>query len=262
MVTIVILTTGKAEKVIECLSNQTYQDFEIILAQEKGCMIALNKALDRARGSIFVRVDDDVYLPPGWLEQLIKPFSDPMVAGVTGPTFVSKQRRAYRDSIRWAEKPHWFLNWLYDNGEFKPAGIRKCGCVSYDSNFEERFEGYTEKDFEDYEPDHLEGTNWAMRTWLIRKVGGFDPKFDGVSEWIDDDVVFKVKRLGYKLRYNPNAIMHHLLEMGEHHSARFEGFGRIKNFLRFHIRHGKFHYKMLVYLGLWSAYFLYRGVRK
>ena len=255
-VSVVILTLGDAPKVVECLQNQTYQNFEIIFAKEKGCAYALNCALDRAKGDICVRLDDDVEMPRQWLEALIRPFDDPMVAGCTGPTFVPKELRENRDSIRWAENPHWFLKWLYDGGKFKPGGIYKCGNVSYDSNYQERFLGA-----EIFEPDHLEGTNWAMRTELIRKVGGFDPKFDGVSEWVDTDVEQKIKKLGYSLRYNTVAYLWHLLGKGDHYSERFEGFGRIKNWLRYHLRHSKFHPKMVVFLMLWSLYFVSRHFR-
>lgn len=262
-VSIVILTLGIPLEVIEMLKKQTFQDFEVICARENGIVNAMNCALAKARGDIFVRIDDDVEIRPTWLQELIAPFSDPSIAGVTGPTFIPKDLRGNRDSIRWAEKPGWFLKWLYDNGEFRPAGIRKCGCVSYDSNYQERFN--VAWDWEEFEPDHLEGTNWAMRTWLIREVGGFDPKFDGVAEWFDDDVVFKVKKLGYRLAYNPKAVMFHLVGKGGHYDDRFEGFGRIKNFLRFHWRHCRWRFlevKFWVYLTVWGFYFIWRQFKK
>ena len=256
---IVILSKNPPQALIEQLKAQTFQDFEIVYAKERGILFAMNLALDHARGDIFIRIDDDVKLPPHWLENLMKPFDDPDVCGATGPTFVPKERRNNRDSIRYAENPHWFLKWLYDNGKFMPAGIYKCGCVSYDSNYEERFkENYIPFS---YEPDHLEGTNWAMRTELIRKVGGFDKKFDGVCEWFDDDVTFKIKKLGYRLAYRADAYLYHLLEKGGHYSERFEGWGRIKNFLRFHIRHGTFHPKMALYLLVWWGYFVCKKYR-
>jgi hypothetical protein len=112
-----------------------------------------------------------------------------------------------------------------------------------------------------YEIDHLEGTNWAMRTELIRFVGGFDPKFDGVAEWFDADVEQKILRIGFRLEYNINAFLWHLLEKGEQYNDRFDGLGRIKNWLRFHFRHSKFHYKKIVFLIVWSCYFIARRFR-
>lgn len=260
MVTVVILTMGYPKKIVDSLRLQTYRDFEVIFAQEKGIVNAMNRALAKAKGDIFVRIDDDVELPPHWLENLVEPFfKDPLVAGTTGPTWVPQELRKNRDSIWWAENPTGILKWLYDDNEFRPGGIRKCGCVSYDSNFQERFS------FRGFEwqciPDHLEGTNWAMRTALIRKVGGFDHKFDGVAEWFDTDVEQKIRKLGFKFIYNPRAYLFHMLEKGNHFNDRFEGLGRIKNWLRYHIRHSKFHPKMIVFLLIWIGYFVWKRFR-
>ena len=93
-----------------------------------------------------------------------------------------------------------------------------------------------------------------MRTDLIREVGGFDPAYDGVAEWFDDDVVFKVKKLGYKLKYNVNAVVWHLLGESANFHDRREGWSRIKNWLRFHFRHSRFHPKMIIWLGLMIGY--------
>ena len=258
MVSVVILSMSPPQYVLDCLEGQSYKDFEIIVASEKGIVKAMNKALEKAKGDILVRIDDDVDLPCRWLEELVTPLlSDPMLAGSTGPTFVPQDLRDNRDSIRWAEKPNWFLRWLYDNGEFNPGGIRKCGCVSYDSNFMERF-----KSWELFEPDHLEGTNWAMRTQLIRAVGGFDSVFDGVSEWFDTDVEAKIKKLGHRLIYNPRAYMYHLLKKGDQFHERFEGFSRMDNWLLYHHRHSKFHWKMIVYLIVWGGYFIWKRLSR
>lgn len=265
MVSIVILTMGYPQRVMDSLKKQTYQDFEVVVAQEKGIVNAMNSALRRAKGDIFVRIDDDVDMPAHWLENLVEPFKDLNVVGVTGPTFVPKELRKNRDSIRWAENPTRFLRWLYDGGHFKPAGIYKCGNVSYDSNYQERFEGYSLS--ERFHPDHLEGTNWAMRTDLIKIVGGFDEKFDGVAEWFDTDVEQKILKWGklvgerFRLVYNPRAYLYHLLGKGDHFGERFEGLGRIKNWLRYHSRHSKFHCKKVVFLIVWSGYFLCKKFR-
>ena|SRR3990167_2060525 len=255
---VVILTMGVPFTVLECLKTQTFQDFEVIMAREKGIVPAMNAALLKAKGEIFVRLDDDVEMPATWLEELIKPFRNDCVVGATGPTFIPKELRKNRDSIRWAESPNFFLRWLYDNGKFSPGDIRECGCVSYDSNFEERFDAITKSIV--WQPDYLEGTNWAMRTDMIRKVGGFDEKFDGVAEWFDVDCEKKIlKKTKLFTIYNPKAYLYHLLGKGGHFNERFEGFGRIKNFLRFHWRHGRWRFlniKFYVYVLVWLGYFI------
>jgi GT2 family glycosyltransferase len=249
MVSVVVLSRKPPKRVLRDLNNQVFKDFEVILAKDKGIVKAMNNALEKAKGSIFVRIDDDVELPPYWLRELTKPFANPDVAGVTGPTYVPMRLRKNRDSLRLAERPNFFLKWLFDFKPYAAARIYKCGSVSYGSNFFERL-----KIKDPYDIDHLEGTNWAMRTDLIRKVGGFDPAFDGVAEWYDTDVVYKIKALGYKLAYRKRAYLYHLVKKGAHFSERFEGWSRIKNWLRFHKRHSKFHPKMIIYFILLSAY--------
>lgn len=261
LVTVCILSMNPPQRVLDELAAQTYKNFEILIAKEKGIVYAMNEAVKRAKGEIFVRCDDDVALPKKWLEELIKPFGDTNIAGATGPTFIPKDRRKNRDSIRFWENPHWFLKWLTDGCKFNPSGIYRCGSVTYDSNYQERFDSPFHAYVFDYnfKPDRLEGTNWAMRTELIRKVGGFDDAFDGVCEWYDNDVEAKIKKLGYKLAYNPKAYMYHLLEKGGHFNDRFEGWGRIKNFLRFHWRHGRWRFlnlKFYLFLMVWMGYFV------
>lgn len=254
MVSVVVLSQQPSAGLFDDLNKQTYQDFEIIVAKEKGIVNAMNIALDKAKGDIFIRIDDDVELDPNWLEELIKPFNDPQVAGATGPTIIPKEKWKNRDSINFfrTHSHKLFWKWLFDDKPYEPAKIYKCGSVSYASNF-----AYT-LGFRNIEVDHLEGTNWAMRTDLIRKVGGFDPKFDGVAEWFDTDVEFKIKKLGYKLMYRSQAMLWHNVEKGPTFNERFEGWGRIKNWLRFHWRHSKFHPKMIIWLFLMIGYTIWK----
>jgi len=255
---VVICTMGEPKRVLDCLKEQTFKDFEVIIASERGIVNAMNFALAKVSGAITVRIDDDVDIPSHWLQELLKPFSEPIVGGVTGPTYVPISRRNNRDSIRIWENPGWFLRWLTGCSKFNPAGIYKCGMVSYDSNYGERFSNHHPQ----FQPDHLEGTNWAMRTDLIKIVGGFDKSFDGVSEWFDTDVEQKIKKLGYVLRYNPKAYLWHLLEFTENYNDRFDGKGRIWNWIRFHYRHSSFHYKKVIFLFVWCLYFLQKRIQK
>lgn len=251
MVSIIILSLNPPATLFEQIRSQTYQNFEIIIAKEKGIVKAMNIALGKAKGDIFVRIDDDVSLPEHWLEEIVKGFEHPQTAGVTGPTIVPIGNRGNRDSINFIDEyqNHWFVKWLFDGNPMAVAKIYKCGSVSYGSNFweSEYFKG---------EIDHLEGTNWAMRTHLIRQVGGFDEKFDGVCEWYDTDVEEKIKKLGYKIKYNGEAWVRHILGEATTYGDRFSGWSRIKNWLRFHYRHSKFHYKKVIWLIIMIGYFI------
>lgn len=271
---IVVLGDHIPETLQRSLDSQTFRDFEVILAPEEGIVNAMNIALHKAKGKILVRIDTDVKMKPWWLGELLKPFSDPRVCGTTGPTLIPKRLRKNRLSIKMAEKPNWFLRWMFDNDPYAPAKIYKCGSVSYGSNFREQLIIGGK-----YKIDHLEGTNWAMRTSLIREVGGFDPAFDGVAEWFDDDVLFKVRRLcqdldhtlvhhgkvcsADRIVYCKRATLFHLIgEPTMNFDHRNNGWGRIKNWLRFHHRHSKFHYKKVIWLGFLVLLAFYMQFKK
>jgi len=257
LVTVCILSKKRAISV-ECdLGKQTFKDFEVIYADKPGIVPAMNDALARAKGQLFVRIDDDVELPPEWLNELVKPFFHPLVGGVTGPTFVPEELINERDSLKAAYNPNIFLRWMFDWKPYVPAKIYKCGSVSYGSNFLEKMDyGWN------HEIDHLEGTNWAMRTGLIRAVGGFDPAFDGVAEWFDTDVVMKIRKRGHRIAYQNKAFLWHMVKKGEQYSERFQGWSRMKNWLRFHWRHSRFHYKKVIWFTMMGGYFLCQRVRQ
>ena len=257
LVTVCILSKNPVPG-LECqISRQTHKNTEILYAHLPGIVPAMNEALSRAKGEIFVRIDDDVDLPETWLEELIKPFFHPMIAGVTGPTFVPDELVNERDSLRSAYRPNWFLRWMFDGKPFAPAKIYKCGSVSYGSNFLEKMD-YAWS----YKIDHLEGTNWAMRTSLIRAVGGFDPLFDGVAEWFDTDVEMKIRKRGHKIAFQHGAFLWHMVKKGDHYEERFDGLGRMKNWLRFHWRHSQFHYKKVIWFLMMAGYFLVQTTKK
>jgi glycosyltransferase involved in cell wall biosynthesis len=58
----------------------------VVLVQEerRGLAYARNKGFLASRGAIVVATDDDVTMPPTWLEDLVAPFADPEVMVVTG----------------------------------------------------------------------------------------------------------------------------------------------------------------------------------
>src|SRR5437763_7037094 len=47
-----------------------------------------NRAVDTAKGSLLVFVDDDCEVAPGWLDALLAPLADPAVVGVAGAVLV------------------------------------------------------------------------------------------------------------------------------------------------------------------------------
>lgn len=240
-ITIICPTLGTGEHIHEMLLCQTYKgDIEFIYVNNVGFCDAMNLALEKATSEIVVRIDDDVELPPRWLEYLVKPFEDLTVVGVTGPTFIPSDHRKNRPSIDYFNKgPSWLGNWLM-KGWKHPASILSCGSVSYGSNFGEFIEN------KEYKIDYLESTNCAMRMEFVRKVGGYDEKFGDHGE---EDLHYKLKKYG-RLVYAPRAYLYHMIEPRE---ARTRYKGLAINLLRFTWRYRPWG---LLSLRLW-IYWLY-----
>ncbi|MBT8102587.1 MAG: glycosyltransferase [Gammaproteobacteria bacterium] len=72
---------------ISGLSEKVVADFESVRyvpEERRGLSYARNAGIRAAQGEIIVATDDDVIVPPNWLDELCRPFLDPTVAGVTG----------------------------------------------------------------------------------------------------------------------------------------------------------------------------------
>src|SRR5574343_809294 len=236
---IVICTLNRPKQlalVWDDLMKQTYKDFEIIISTEKGITNAMNSALKEASGDIIIRLDDDVRVPKTWLGEIIEVFKDPKVGGVTGPTIIPDELKKNRDLFRFDTMPEpfrWiYINYFHEGNPYKLAKMNKCGAFSLGSNYE-----WARKLGAVRECDYLESTNYCLRTDLVRQLGGWDVKFDGVSEYFEQDMVYKIKKLGYKMVYNPKAYIHHMVNTGGSYGQRFGVYSRVSNWIRFCFRH-------------------------
>jgi len=61
-----------------------FQHVTLIEERKPGLSYARNAGFAAATGDIVIAIDDDVTVPPGWLERLIAPFTRPGVMAVTG----------------------------------------------------------------------------------------------------------------------------------------------------------------------------------
>ena len=129
-VSVVIPTHNRARQVVSCVRavlTQPYQDLEVLVADDhsrddtvtllreveddrlqvletdtnSGPSAARNRAVQVARGEVVFFVDDDVIVDPDWLENGIRYFSDPAVAGIEGKVVYvdEKYRPRYSDRV-------------------------------------------------------------------------------------------------------------------------------------------------------------------
>lgn len=299
--TVFIPTGNRAEslkKVLDSLENQTFKDFEIIIVDykskedtfkiidkfkkklilriikqtEKGLSRAANLALKEAKGTIFIRTDDDVVMKPFWLQAIYDTFtSDKKIGGVTGPTVIPQNFAGNRDLFVFEQKfkkgnLFWRLLGKLYFGYFMEGEPRKvshwfdCGAFGLGSNFEDA----TKEPI--HEITNLEACNFSVRTDLLRQVGGFDLRYGGVGEYHEADAAFKIKELGYKLMFNPKVYLNHCPSQEGFFNDRPESYSRMINFIVFYLRHIKLNslnklFRFLLYVLFLDSYYLFQFLK-
>ena len=238
-------STDQTEKI--CNDFSKFIDIRFYRQKQPGIVSAMNEALGYCTGNIFTRTDDDVSFSGEWLKEIVETFNKhPDAAGVTGPTLIPPDRMANRDltmfnqKIREKRNLFWSLfkllyhDYFMEGSPFAVSRFYRCGAFSLGSNFPAAAELK-----EIFEVDYLESCNWSMKLDLIKQINGFDQRFGGVSEYFEADAVYKIKKLGYKMYFNPRALIKHLVAQSGNFKARGKTYGRALNFILFYLRHIK-----------------------
>lgn len=142
---------------------------------------AKNIAIQKARGDILAFLDDDSYAHPDWLAQLMKHYQDPTVGGVGG-RLIDPSRPPIGERVGYltvSPRIDITANFVIDTGQ-------------------------------PIEVDHLCGGTMSFRKALLTELGGFDPHYTGGNQLEETDVCVRVKALGYRLVYEPAAVVDHL----------------------------------------------------
>lgn len=139
---------------------------------------ARNAALPHVAGEIVAFFDDDVRVPPHWVETLVPFYDDPRVGGVGG--FVRHVGCA-RLSARLLRRPLGLASKRYriDWGGFHTLP----------------WSSHTETD---QPADWLSGGNMSLRRTVLAQVGGFDEAY-GRYGYDDVDIGLRARRAGWRL---------------------------------------------------------------
>jgi len=299
-VSVLIPTKNRSASLAQCLDSltkQSFKDFEVVIVdggstdetryvvdtfsqklrivfvvQNGGLARAQNKGWQISNGEILVRTDDDIIANPQWLDAIVETFemSDD-VGGVTGPTIIPEDKKRFRDLFSFQEK---FINgrvfwrllgtvYFYYFMEGQPFAVGKrfkSGAFSLGSNYSKclNLKG-------PIEVDHHEACNMAIKKGLLGKIGGFDETYIGVGDFSEPDISFKIKKLGYKILFDPRATVYHLLSEEGVFKDRSSSYGRVLNFINFYFKHirpntiDKFA-RFFSYLLFLNGYFIYKAV--
>ena len=204
-VCVIVPTVNNSEELeitLDGLSKQTYTDMEVavvgpgsdpgrIVAENRGVLFldegsattradACNVAIRGTSSELILFTDDDVIVPNDWVENLVKWFERPEVAGVGGPNFAPTEGSTiWQKSIDVA-----FCNRFFTAG------------TNYGRKSKEVLE----------EVEQLPGVNSAYRREVLEEVGGFDEGAIGAEDVMLD---FRIRKTGHRLWSDGSAVMWH-----------------------------------------------------
>lgn len=181
-------------KCLESMRQQEFRDFEVIVVDDgstdktpelvksfpeamllrqnhAGPAVARNNGAEKAKGEIIVFTDSDCVADKNWLGEMIRPFQDAGVAGVQG-MYRSRQKELVARLIQ--------------------------------LEIEQRYE----KMLKQKAIDFMGTYSAAYRKSVFLEMKGFDTSFP-IASGEDTDLSFRISKAGYKMVFNPKAIIFH-----------------------------------------------------
>jgi GT2 family glycosyltransferase len=149
--------------------------------EEPGLPLSRNFGLTKSRHPVVLFCDDDVVPVPGLIISHSRHYDDETIGGVAGRV-------------------------LPPGPEPVPPKHPIVGRISrLTGNQTDDFEAVSEVDV-----DHGQGCNMSFRKEAIEAAGGFDIRFDGSAFLEETDACLRVKRIGFRIRFDPEAVLIHL----------------------------------------------------
>lgn len=241
-----VVVSGGDIRAIEEAARNFNLPIKVIKQNRKGLVEARNLGWRQSKSDIVCFIDDDSVVSPGWLEEIVKTFlSDEKIGGVSGPTLIGERRMKLRDAILltkrfrrgnilWKSLGNFYLNFILEGKVNEVGRILRAGIFTLGSNSPACL---TKNGI--FDVDYLEACHMCIRRKILEETGGFDYLYKGTSEWCEPDLAFRIKKLGYRLVFNPKAITEHRVSIRGVFGARTHAFERSVNFITFYFRHIK-----------------------
>lgn len=244
---VIVVNGGEIEPVRKIASDYPGHNIKVIEQKRKGVVEARNLGWRNSDADIICFIDDDIVTHPNWLREVISSFSESEnIGGVSGPTIIPKEKREFRDQAILLQRflttrnillktiGKIYINLVLENKIFDVGRILRSGSFTPGSNFETSL-----KIPNTIEVDYLEACHMCFRRFLLEKIGGFDYAYTGTGEWNEPDFSFKVRKLGYRLVFNPKAVTEHHISQGGVFKKRTKAYERSKNFIHFYFQNVK-----------------------
>jgi len=144
----------------------------IVHQRQQGPAAARNRGAAESTGCILLFVDDDCQPHPTWMEEMVRPFSDPEVVAVKGAYATSQSSTVAR--------------------------FVQC-------EYEEKFDRLSKKPHVDF----VDGYSAAFRREVFERANGYDESFSTPSVE-DRDLSLRLSKAGNKMVFNRAAVVDHL----------------------------------------------------
>ena len=175
----VIVIGDKNDDLTRRALRETFHDVRYLESDESSAVVKRNIGIARATNNILIFVDDDVVIESGWLKSLLWHYDDISVGGVGGRVKIHGLKGG--------------------SSAFKTGVIEEGFVVgNWDPPVNETLE-----------VQHLIGCNMSFRRSLVMKVGGFDNFFRACNFREETDLCLRVRLLGYRLIFDPDANLVH-----------------------------------------------------
>ena len=146
-------------------------------------LLNCKRAAKRARGKYLLFLNNDTKVHKEWLTYLLKLIENDEKVGMVGSKLI------YPDGLLQEAG-----GIVWSNGE----------CLNYGRG--------SNSDYPEYnyvkEVDYISGTSIIIRRSLWEKIGGFDKRFIP-AYYEDTDLAFELRKLGYKVMYQPLSVVEH-----------------------------------------------------
>lgn len=181
---VIVVDNGSTDNTREILLREKVKhnrfDFRMSKEETRGKSSALNRGIGLARGEILIIVDDDVVVHHRWMAEHWESHRISEFGAVQGRVLPGVDPQGYPAD---------------------PSRLREYNIPIVDYGGEIRsIRGFT-------------GTNVSFKRDIVRQVGLFNPRLGpgalGFSE--DTEYSMRMRRAGFKIGYNPGAIVYHEL---------------------------------------------------
>jgi cellulose synthase/poly-beta-1,6-N-acetylglucosamine synthase-like glycosyltransferase len=155
---------------------ESYNGVRVIRLDKGGPSRARNVGAVKAKGELIAFTDSDCIVDKRWLIELERGFADPIIAGVGGTQVSPMDETEFGKRVQEIIKAIGFMtSYMNSSNTIK-------------------------------EIEHNPSCNSAYRKSVLKEVGGFH---EGMWPGEDVDLDLRIRRKGYRLIYNPSAVVGH-----------------------------------------------------